>query len=198
MDRLSTLIVVATLVGGLACNEGTEARPATLSRVNAVKRKKAPSKVEPVADFCDVHRSADDAIPFSYPKLVDDPPATARGWLWINLWATWCEPCIEEMPMILEWQKKLGANGTKIALSFLSVDEEAKAVPDFRRLNPSFPKGPRVADPEALEPWLISLGLDGGAAIPINIFVDGETSIRCVRTGALAERHYGTIAELMR
>ena len=197
MDRLPAVIVAAAVVATVGCNEGAEARPVSLSRVNAAKRKAAPAKVEPIAEFCDVYATPDDAVPFSYPKLVDAAP-TSRGWSWINLWATWCEPCIEEMPMLLEWHKRLGAAGTRVSLSFLSVDEEAEAVAKFRQLNPTLPKGPRVKDPGALEPWLVSLGLDGGAAIPINIFVDGEMNIRCVRTGALAERHYETIARLMR
>jgi thiol-disulfide isomerase/thioredoxin len=35
----------------------------------------------------------------------------------LNLWATWCQPCIKEMPSLVDLQKKLGSALTVIAVS---------------------------------------------------------------------------------
>ena len=24
--------------------------------------------------------------------------------MWLNLWATWCKPCLREMPVLLDWR----------------------------------------------------------------------------------------------
>lgn len=35
----------------------------------------------------------------------------------LNLWATWCQPCIKEMPSLVDLQKKLGSTLTVVAVS---------------------------------------------------------------------------------
>jgi thiol-disulfide isomerase/thioredoxin len=171
----------------------------------------APSRVDAVAapaksaaspqSFCDVYATGETARRFDYPELDGAPPPGAGKWRWINVWATFCEPCIEEMPTLLDWRKRLAAAGTPLELVFLSVDESAATVESFARAHPNLPLGPRVknaADPAALTAWLGSLGLDASAAIPIQIFVAPDDRIRCVRTGALSHYHYDAVAALLR
>jgi len=47
----------------------------------------------------------------------------------VNFWATWCEPCVEEFPMIVE----LGNEYENLQIYFVSVDfqDEASAVVSF-------------------------------------------------------------------
>lgn len=47
----------------------------------------------------------------------------------VNLWATWCVPCIEEFPHIMEMKKKYGEEFELIFVSgdFPEAKEEAKA-----------------------------------------------------------------------
>ena len=53
--------------------------------------------------------------------------------LLINFWATWCPPCIKEIPDLLDL-KKIYKN--KIELLFISVDNNAsKVVPEFLKKN---------------------------------------------------------------
>ena len=46
--------------------------------------------------------------------------------LLINFWATWCGPCLEEMPMLIKLQDELGDEGLQIL--GISVDEEGEGV----------------------------------------------------------------------
>jgi cytochrome c biogenesis protein CcmG/thiol:disulfide interchange protein DsbE len=41
----------------------------------------------------------------------------------LNFWATWCPPCLEEMPSLVEMQKKFQGKGVTVLA--VSVDEDA-------------------------------------------------------------------------
>lgn len=47
--------------------------------------------------------------------------------LLINFWATWCAPCREEMPMLVEVQREFAAQGLKIVGIALDDVEQARA-----------------------------------------------------------------------
>ncbi len=199
MDRLSLVALLLLAVGAGCTRDGeSSAVPQSLpSRVDAVPAKH--EKQETPKDFCDVWTPGSDAKSFAYPALADADPAPQAGkaWRWINVWATWCVPCIEEMPMLARWKSRLSKAGAPLEMVFLSVDEEADAVASYRRKHPEMPVGPRVQSMNAVEGWLTTLGLDATAAIPIHVFVDPEGKTRCVRTGALSDHHYDVIARLV-
>ncbi len=44
----------------------------------------------------------------------------------VNFWATWCEPCRDEIPLLIQFQGKYGPRG--FTTLGLSVDEEGKKV----------------------------------------------------------------------
>ncbi|MEZ5305754.1 MAG: TlpA disulfide reductase family protein [Pyrinomonadaceae bacterium] len=44
----------------------------------------------------------------------------------VNLWATWCGPCIEEMPYFVKLQEKYGDDG--FVMIGLNADEESEAL----------------------------------------------------------------------
>ena len=67
--------------------------------------------------------------------------------VFVNFWATWCRPCIEEMPTILKLQEML--KGENIEFFFAS-DEELERIEAFaakRGMNANFV---RVDNPESL------------------------------------------------
>jgi cytochrome c biogenesis protein CcmG, thiol:disulfide interchange protein DsbE len=43
----------------------------------------------------------------------------------LNFWATWCPPCIEEMPSLVEMQRRLKAKGVTVVAVSVDVDEGA-------------------------------------------------------------------------
>lgn len=51
----------------------------------------------------------------------------------INFWATWCPPCVEEFPAMVELQRQLAGKGVEIV--FVSIDEKWAAVEQFLASN---------------------------------------------------------------
>jgi cytochrome c biogenesis protein CcmG, thiol:disulfide interchange protein DsbE len=47
----------------------------------------------------------------------------------LNFWATWCPPCIEEMPSLVQMQKKMHEKGVTVLA--VSVDDDADAYHKF-------------------------------------------------------------------
>jgi cytochrome c biogenesis protein CcmG/thiol:disulfide interchange protein DsbE len=43
----------------------------------------------------------------------------------LNFWATWCPPCVEEMPSLVEMQKELKARGVTVLAVSVDVDSAA-------------------------------------------------------------------------
>ena len=54
----------------------------------------------------------------------------------IHFWATWCPPCVEEIPALARfWEKYRGRND--IVLYAVSVDKDWKTIDEFSRKNPN-------------------------------------------------------------
>jgi cytochrome c biogenesis protein CcmG/thiol:disulfide interchange protein DsbE len=63
----------------------------------------------------------------------------------VHFWATWCPPCVTEMPSLSEFQRQFAKDG--VVVLGISVDQNAAAYRDFlRRMNVSFAT---ARDPDA-------------------------------------------------
>jgi peroxiredoxin len=43
----------------------------------------------------------------------------------LNFWATWCPPCVEEMPSLVEMQRRMKAKGVTVVAVSIDVDQNA-------------------------------------------------------------------------
>jgi cytochrome c biogenesis protein CcmG/thiol:disulfide interchange protein DsbE len=63
----------------------------------------------------------------------------------LHFWATWCPPCVVEIPSLNQFQKQFASDG--VVVLGVSVDQNAKAYSDFlKRFNVTFQT---ARDPEA-------------------------------------------------
>lgn len=194
MDRLSPVGPLALLSLLAACGGEPKTEKPTQpapSRVDAVVA--APKKAVSTAGFCDSNPNK----AFALPPLDGEAPAPTNRWRWVNVWATWCGPCVEEMPRIAAWEKKLNAESTPVDLQFLSVDASAAEVAKYRAEHTDAPDGPRIQDLEHLSPWLASIGLDDNAAVPLQLFVNPAGDLTCVRMGALSDDDYEIVRAVL-
>jgi thiol-disulfide isomerase/thioredoxin len=184
------------LLSLLACDGAPAPATPPPARFDAVTA--APKKSTAVADLCtESHADAASAKTFSLPTLDGPPMARGTGWTWLNMWATWCEPCVEEMPMLAKWQARLAKEGIDVALQFLSVDAKPDDLKKFQLVHPATPPTMHLANTSELATYLTTIGLDASAVIPIHLFVDPDQKIRCVRMGAVDEPEYDAVKQVL-
>jgi thiol-disulfide isomerase/thioredoxin len=189
VDRLHALTLALVAMTSFACDDAADVAPP--SRVVAVPSD--PNAGPDVDEFCDVTNAGADAPAMAFPELAGAAPADVRSGRWINVWATWCAPCVEEIPRLVRFRDRLEAEGADVDLVFLSADRDDEAVAAFRADHEALPEGPRIADPTSLPAWAASIGLDEGATLPIHVFADASGHVRCARTGGVSDDHYDII-----
>ena len=183
MDRLPALIAaaVAAATALAACDGGSTRSGEPSSRVNAVK---GQARAVSADELCDVRHPDTRAPAFALPALAGPAPAATGRWRWINVWATWCKPCVEELPRLGRWATR---HAGRVDLVLVSADATDAEVARYRAAHPAVPASARLADPDALPPWLTTLGLDAASPIPIHVLVDPEGRTRCVRAGGVGD-----------
>jgi len=201
MDRLSTLtfglVAVAVAVASGGCDPTADkSAGAPASRTEGAKV--SAGQAATTEAFCDLHATDDKAAAFRWPELAagSTAPGAAQTWRWVNVWATWCKPCIEEMPRLAAWRDKLAGAGKQLELVFVSVDDGDAEVTAFRASHPETPPSIRIASADKRAAWLKSFGM-GDGAIPIHLFVSPANRLRCARAGGIRDKDYGVVEKLL-
>ncbi len=160
-DRRSWLVAAGALLAGL----GT-----------AVWRwRETPAQPQALMDLWALNVSTPDGSTLALSSLRGKP-------LLLNFWATWCPPCVEELPMIDAFWRQHGPNGMQVLA--LAVDR-ADAVKAFLgKQNVRMPVG--LLDSQGLT-LTKTLG-NGAGGLPFSIFLSKDGGIYRQKLGKLSEK----------
>lgn len=87
----------------------------------------------------------------------------------VNFWATWCEPCREEMPSLQRLQQKLGGRGFRVV--GVNVGEGAPRIRQFLERTPVSFTMLRDADSDVMKAWRVRM-------LPASFLVDRRGMLR--------------------
>ncbi|EHN63106.1 TlpA family protein disulfide reductase [Comamonas testosteroni] len=114
-----------------------------------------------------------DGMPFAMAGLQGRP-------LLVNFWATWCPPCVKELPMLSEFAVQQGAKGIQVV--GLAVDKSEAVMRFLQRQPVQFPVAIAMQGGLGLSR---SLGnLQGG--LPFTVLFDAKGQVRQRKIGELS------------
>jgi len=109
------------------------------------------------------------ALPDLAGRTVRIPAAYAGRPLLINVWASWCGPCVHEMPALSAFAGQQGANGVQVV--GIALDDKAAVQAFVARTGVSYPilletagpadAGVRLGNPKGVLPYSILVSSDG-------------------------------------
>jgi len=200
-------VSLALALSLVACEDKTESQPSTLGRSDAILAKqgapstavkpespaaRAPAQETPrTGSLCDSHPMTEfpkarlTGLDQSGLALGAEPPV--RGLTWVNLWAAWCEPCKREIPLIVEFQKKLKAQGVPLEVAFVSLDDDPRQLEKFLSQSgfAGFTKSYWLREGKERQEWLAEVGLGEEPRLPVHFLVSGTQKTFCRIEGSV-------------
>jgi thiol-disulfide isomerase/thioredoxin len=175
-----------------ACEENTapDKQPGRVDAVLSHANKKTWN------DVCDVAPASPSTL--RWPQLTGAVPSShGANYRWVNVWASWCKPCIEELPLLTQTFSTWRERGQKVTLTLLSVDADAQSADQFLATRPGLPPSVRLQDASSAPAWLSELGLGAGTSIPVHLILDAQDKLQCVRAGSLESRDLEQFQKLL-
>ena len=109
----------------------------------------------------------------------------------LNFWATWCKPCVEEMPLLARMAERFHARGLQLVAA--SVDE-AENRETVERFAGRMPKGMVVWIGATLAD-MQRLGV--GESLPVTVLLDREGRVARVHRGAIEDSSFDDLIEAL-
>ncbi|MGD2140835.1 MAG: TlpA disulfide reductase family protein [Burkholderiales bacterium] len=128
---------------------------------------------------------ADRLLAASLPDL-SGTPQTIGNWkgkvLVVNFWATWCPPCLEEIPIFVRLQRQMGEQGLQFV--GIAVDKHDKVAAFVRENGVNYPV--MIGQLDAIELAESAGNTSGG--LPYTLVFDREGRIVSRHAGAMTEQ----------
>ena len=107
----------------------------------------------------------------------------------VNFWASWCAPCLNEMPMLVAAQKQYGARGLQIIGPALDEAEPVRKIATELKLN-----YPYMADFGSADNAMMLLGNPGGG-LPYSVFIDAKGRVVKTVLGGLTQTELDSLVK---
>ncbi len=181
-----------------ACPSEQKQKEPVRTRVEAVTSDKPKTSA---TNWCDVYYPANAAPRLELPAVVPVAGATkpttlpSDRFVWLNLWATWCKPCLRELPLVLGFGRQLQSDGVALENWFVSLDDNPDDVTEYLSRYPEFGRehSYRVRQPDRIAEWLQRYRLPADTSIPVSMLIMPGGNVRCIRTGSIHEGDYALI-----
>jgi thiol-disulfide isomerase/thioredoxin len=183
--RATLLVLAASALALPACGDDMQPvrRPASAQRTLEPSPPPAPPPAVLPADLKEV-----DA-----PALFEQMRSRAKRGIVVNVWASWCGSCREEIPLLLELQKTMASEG--IDFLFVSADETkdyAKAVELMRSWSGPLPV---LAVAGSMKPFKQAMHPSWKGAIPATFLFDADQKLRHFWEGPVLEHEISPILQ---
>ena len=180
MIRLTAFVLIAALAG-FYVNVLLQREPAPAPTLEVA----GPESIEPVVTLPKFVLA--DVV--GNPRSIDE--FTGRPLL-INFWATWCAPCLREMPMFeTVWQERNSDHSLQIV--GIAIDRAEDVGPYIEKTGVTYPI--LVGQSDAMEA-AGSFGPDF-AGLPFTIFVSADGQILLSHSGALLREQLDDILSVV-
>jgi thiol-disulfide isomerase/thioredoxin len=109
----------------------------------------------------------------------------------INFWATWCAPCLREIPLLREFQTERGDDGVQVI--GIAVDRLGPVTKFADEMAFNYPQ--LIGESDAIEA-AASFGIDF-FALPFTVFTDHERNVLGVHTGEIHREDLDNLAAVL-
>lgn len=167
LSAMRALLAVVLLFGCVGCSEEPRAAaPPAEPAVTDPAREEPPREPAPASDWIDV-----DAESFARELRARPEP-----YLLVNVWSTWCEPCVEEMPDVIATARRYRDRGLGLVLIAADAPRNRDSALSFLRergapLPSWFKRGPD-------DPFVRAVHPEWTGALPATFLYDQERRVR--------------------
>jgi thiol-disulfide isomerase/thioredoxin len=153
-----------------------------------------PGAETPQAEPAEGARELAERLPEFTLEGLDGAPRSITSWpgkpLLINFWATWCAPCLREIPMLKEFQ---AARPEELQIVGIAVDRREPVLTFAERMQFNYPI--LIGQSGAWEA-AAAFGVEF-YALPFTVFTAADGSVLGVHTGELHPEHLENLAAVL-